>query len=244
MFINFRVRRVFLALIIALACGTPVAIALTKANATSRTTQVPSTPPAPVSAVPSGVVQDLSVFRRPAQPSDVPPPGVIDGSLVAQQANPQLARLATTVNGQAIYLVPVQGGVCTASSTFLATGCIMASDIASNGGLHMETIKCSPYLNSDDAEIDGVAPDGVSGLSFHESDGSTTAVSVSGNEFAVLVPRTGPYPTSVSWTYGGVAHSAIVPLNGMTMGRQCAATAPAKAVAEQRAAIEARAKTS
>jgi hypothetical protein len=192
-----------------------------------------------LSSIPGGVASRLGVFRRARADFDTPPDGVITHDLVSRGANPALARLATTVRDQAVYLVPVSDGVCAASSAFLAAGCVSTSDLDANGAVHMESVVCSPYLASDLVEVDGLAADGVAGLTMSYSDGSERSVPVAGNEFVVYAPRTGPYPVSVDWTFDGTSHRTIVPFTADTATVQCGATAPAQAIAQERSAVAA-----
>jgi hypothetical protein len=168
---------------------------------------------------------------------------VVDSDLVSQRANPSLARLATKVGDQTVYLVPTADGVCSASTTYLASSCVRTQDLTANGAVHFETIKCSPYLSADQIEIDGIVPDGVSDLKLTEPDRSAQAIPVSGSTFVVYLSRAAGLPAGLSWNYGGQAYDLPLPVGGSNPGAAtCSPTDPQTAISEQRAAVTAAAK--
>jgi hypothetical protein len=139
----------------------------------------------------------LKVFARAQQRSDIPPPDIIDHALSSQGANPQLARRAGDFDGQDVYLVPDQSGVCLASSHLLAQGCFERADVVA--GRAGETIACYPFMAADQQEQFGILP-GASNLRATYSDGSVRPVQLSGDVFVLnAVPTDPPYPVTISW---------------------------------------------
>jgi hypothetical protein len=192
---------------------------------------------AKVSAVPVGLTQALSIFRGQAAAGSQVPIDIVFPDDLNRGANPSLGVYATTVDGQAIYLLPTSDGVCMASTTFVAEGCFSTADLSS--GPLGETVVCSPYLANDQVEVYGIVPDDVSGLSAVLSDGSTEPVAVNGNVFVVDAPRSGPYPVSLRWSQSGVSESTLNQLfTPAQMNLPCGGgTPPSVTIAAERAAL-------
>jgi hypothetical protein len=176
----------------------------------------------------------LGAFAVPATSADQPPVNIVDHDVLLRGANPSLARLAVTTNGQSVYLVPADGGVCLVSSSFLAAGCFTTD--AADTGIHFEKIICSPYLSSSEVELFGLAADDVTNVAITMSDGSQQTPDVSSSVFVVDSPKSGPYPISISWN--DPSGNSTQPLFTSTDVRtDCGGPGPRVAIAMERAAI-------
>ncbi len=221
--------------------------ALALAASTSKRSQadgvVPASTPAPVVAVDPQLAAVLSAFQRPQEPGDVPPADIITPDMLADGANPQLARLAGEFSGQSVYLVPADGGICLASSSLLAAGCFTTAEILADEV--QETLACWPYMPADQQEVFGLLPD-ASSLHASYSDGTVHLVQLSSGVYVVNAePSDSPYPMQLSWSgsNGPGARSTGLPV---TLPHPCTpatlspdGATPSEAIARARARIEA-----
>ncbi len=196
---------------------------------------VVSSPVPPVSSPAVALLASFGVLRRSHVAADAAPSDIIDRDTLDRGANPALARLATTVKSQSVYVVPADGGLCLLSTSFLAMDCFSTADLKS--GVQMETIVCSPYLDPSEVELFGLIPDGVSQMHATYSDGASKPVAVSGNVFVIDAPRSGPYPTELGWHDAHGDHTRATHLDQRSAAAPCGGPGSALAIRAQRAAI-------
>lgn len=151
---------------------------------------------APVEAISARLTKNFAVLRD--QPSPPASTRVGSGSPSFVGGNAALARLALTAeDGDRIYVVPAQGGVCIQSSLGRAAGCF-SEDVALKGNT-ASTVVCSPYLPTDKLDVAGLLPDGARNVSATMNDGTIRSVSVENNAYLLHLDRSGPLPTTIEW---------------------------------------------
>lgn len=207
--INFN-KRACAALITAVALSVAGGVAAVNATGPSEAQQArefataaTGKPPADPHSAPTAQLSALGVFRRDARVSDRPPAELL--SVEAQNRGAQLsaARNLRNDGGDRVYALPVHGGVCLTSSTYVVQMCLPDAAIASEAGRDaltgFQSLVCSPYLDSSRLVLYGIVADGVQNLRFIRADGSTVAVSVM-NNFAYYSLRKGEVqPVRATW---------------------------------------------
>jgi hypothetical protein len=170
----------------------------------------------------------LAVFRRPAEDGDTPPADVIDWRAKAQGAAADSGRLIRDASGDQIFVVPADGGVCLVSRSYLYSGC--TPDATLSAGESLQGVVCSPYMDPLVLTVYGLLPDGVETVSAHFADGNTVDYDVANNFVNMVVPKSGPALSSMTWTDAdGVAH-AVSPLPTDANETTCsAAVSPSEA---------------
>ncbi len=148
----------------------------------------------------------LAVFRRAVQDGDTPPADVVDWRARAQGAAQDSGRLIGDASGDQIFVVPADGGVCLVSHSYLFSGCTPDATIAA--GESLQGVVCSPYMDPLVLTVYGLLPDGTKTVSAHFADGDTVDYDVANNFVNIVVPKSGPALSSVTWTDAdGVAHA-------------------------------------
>ena len=178
--------------------------------------------------------QALGVFRRPVENGDTPPADVIDWRANAQGAAKGSGRLISDASGDRIFVVPADGGVCLVSHSYLYSGC--TPDATISAGRSLQGVVCSPYMDPSVLTVYGLLPDGTQTVSARFAGGDTVDYDVANNFVNIVVPKSGPALSSVTWTDAdGVAH-ATSPLPADANKTTCsAAVSPSDASAWARA---------
>jgi hypothetical protein len=176
----------------------------------------------------------LSVFRRPAENEDTPSADVVDWRANAQGAAQGSGRLIKDAQGDRIFVVPADGGVCLVSHSYLYSGC--APDATISAGQSLQGVVCSPYMDPSVLTVYGLLPDGTKTVSARFADGDTVDYDVESNFVNIVLPKSGPALSSVTWTDAdGVAH-ATSPLPADANKTTCStAVSPSDASAWARA---------
>jgi len=151
----------------------------------------------PTAGLDPAVLANYRVFRRSRTSGDTLQSNLSPGAKVAG-ANPSLARLGTiSNNGEAIYLVPADGGFCVESTRGLAQGCDTAQQALS--GATVEAVICSPGLPPGQLEVVGTLPDNATHAVARFEGGGSTALNVDNNVYVLTAPRAGALPAAVAW---------------------------------------------
>jgi hypothetical protein len=224
---------------VAATSGSPAA---TASSSSASVVQAPS----------SSLVAQLGVLRRARTASDELP-AVVAASLnehapippIAQKlvaagekyaiadrlpesgANPDLARLAgLSPHGKPVYTIPALRGVCVLTIGGAQRGCDTQEQVET--GETVETVLCEPgVIPANEIEISGVLADGATDTAVVLSNGQSAPLQVTNNVYVADYPRSGPLPTTVSWTdASGKRHSASTNLPSGVATEVCAA-APA-----------------
>lgn len=133
-------------------------------------------------SIPNELASSFAFLRRSQEPSDVlagaAAQGVGGGTAAHYGVNPSLARMAGTVEGSPIWLVPGSTGSC----IVLAEGgsACAANELVSSQGIYMALIPVS----GGHATVIGVIPDNAY-VSAKHSDGTESVASQSGHAFSV-----------------------------------------------------------
>jgi hypothetical protein len=176
----------------------------------------------------------LGVFRRPVENGDTPPADIIDWRAHAQGAAPDSGRLISDASGDQIFVVPADGGVCLVSDSYLDSGC--TPDATISAGQSLQGVVCSPYMDPSVVTVYGLLPDGTSTVSARFADGNTVNYDVADNFVNIVVPKSGPALSSVTWTDADGLNHETSPLPGDANTTTCsAAVSPSDASAWARA---------
>jgi hypothetical protein len=185
--------------------------------------------PSPTPAAIGVLAKAFPLLARAQQPSDEPAGGVIDPYVASQGGTaPNVRRALTTSHGESLYLVPADKAstpdgprpqICMMSSDNDVQGCyaypaLRPDDLVSVGA----TVCNVDGLPTNEMEIAGIVPPGVSDLTLHFTDGTSEPVTITNSVFAVYVPRAQPLATSLTWTgpSGPETSSTSVPPDAAT----------------------------
>lgn len=149
-------------------------------------------------------------FARAARSGDALPaalaPLARDRGIEPSQARREVAA------GVTYYVTPDRAGgdgVCTIGPG--GGGCVDGDGLRSEG-LVGATVMCpSPTPAGDDVIVDGAVPPGASDVRAAYQDGSSEAVALSDNVFALVVSPKGRLPEAITWNLDGAAHRAVIP---------------------------------
>jgi len=102
--------------------------------------------------------------------------------------------------------VPADGGVCLVSDSYVYSGC--TPDATISAGESLQGVVCSPYMDPSVLTVYGLLPDGTKSVSARFADGDAVAYEVTDNFVDIVVPKSGPALSSVTWTDAdGAAHT-------------------------------------
>jgi hypothetical protein len=136
----------------------------------------------------------LAVFGRPRTTSDAVPVALTESLVEAN--DPQQSREAFVANGNAVFLIPSEEGVCLVDSNRSQSGCFPMSMIRNGGGV--QSTECGVGLPNDETiQIAGVLPDQARQATVLLSDGSKTPLKAQNNAFLADFARKGPLPTQI-----------------------------------------------
>lgn len=142
--------------------------------------------------------RNFAVFRKVKRAEDEAEVADVAPGASARGANRKEGRKAlTTVDGDSVFVVPIQGGVCFVSSKDRAAGC--SSTANALAGLAVESIICSPALPPDKLQVTGLLPDGARDVKMVFSDGREKALAVTNNVYLIVTDRKAATPRLISW---------------------------------------------
>ncbi len=173
----------------------------------------------------------LEVLRRSATGHDALPPQLQSAlSRLGVEVDITGARRAlVTPQGNAVYLVPSNSGVCLIDSNNSESGCF--STEAVRDGRATQSDDCSPSLpDANTIEIAGVLPDGAADPTIIRADGTRQALKVDGNAYLAQFGSYAPLPTRIEWTSLGHAVTASAPVPSDVVSEDCVTPAEVKAL--------------
>jgi hypothetical protein len=161
-------------------------------------------------AVLSQAAQSLSLFARARTATDVVPQA--QAELLPEPVEAQQSRLAFSVGGNAVYLVPSAEGVCISDTNYSQDGC-MALSVVREGGA-AESTECGRGLpNTETVEVAGVVSAQAREPTAILSNGARVPLTVTNDVFLADFPRKGPLPAQIEVKMPGGPHffSSTVP---------------------------------
>lgn len=171
---------------------------------------------APVSA-PSERLAALDVFKRGAQSGDQPPADLVFAEARSRGAQLTDARKVLDNGAERAYALPVQGGVCLTSSSYVVQMCLPDAVVAGDAGpdalMGFQSVVCSPYMDPERLVVYGLIPSGVENLRFVRADGSTVGVPVETNFAYYSLAKGDVQPVSATWQNAtGQTFSGLLPM--------------------------------